>query len=71
MGIILVLGYFLNKKEYAEETASKPKTVVWGAVLGVVLGAVVANLLPWGIPSINGMVVAAICYIIGWKMTKK
>ena len=71
VGIILVLGYFLNKKEYAEETASKPKTVVWGAVLGVVLGAVVVNLLPWGIPSINGMVVAAICYIIGWKITKK
>jgi cytosine permease len=71
VGIILVLGYFLNKEDYSEQSDSKPKTVVWGAVLGVVLGAVVANLLPWGIPSINGMLVAAICYLAGWKMTKK
>ena len=71
VGIILVLGYFLNKEDYSEQSDAKPKTVVWGAVLGVVLGAVVANLLPWGIPSINGMLVAAICYLVGWKMTKK
>ena len=71
VGIILVLGYFLNKEDYSEQSDSKRKTVVWGAVLGVVLGAVVANLLPWGIPSINGMLVAAICYLAGWKMTKK
>ena len=66
-----MLGYFLNKEDYSEQSDAKPKTVVWGAVLGVVLGAVVANLLPWGIPSINGMLVAAICYLAGWKMTKK
>ncbi|MBR3634388.1 MAG: cytosine permease [Bacteroidaceae bacterium] len=71
VGIILVLGYFLNKEDYSEQSDAKPKTVVWGVVLGVVLGAVVANLLPWGIPSINGMLVAAICYLAGWKMTKK
>jgi cytosine permease len=71
VGIILVLGYFLNKEDYSEQSDAKPKTVVWDAVLGVVLGAVVANLLPWGIPSINGMLVAAICYLAGWKMTKR
>ena len=32
---------------------------------GVAAGAVVANLVPWGIASINGMVVASICYLAG------
>ena len=43
---------------------------VIGLVIGVIAGAVVANLLPFGIASINGMVVASICYIIGDKMSK-
>ena len=71
VGIILILGYLLNKSDYAEGTETKPKTVVWGAVLGVVAGAVVANLVNWGIPAINGMVVAAICYLIGRALSKK
>lgn len=71
VGIILILGYMLNKKDYAEDSETKPKTVVWGAVLGVVAGAVVANLLNWGIPAINGMVVAVICYLIGRALSKK
>ncbi|MBQ9593241.1 MAG: cytosine permease [Lachnospiraceae bacterium] len=68
VGIILVLGYFLNKKEY--DTVEVKKEVNWWAVAGVVLGAVVANVVPWGIASINGMAVAAICYVIGWKVGK-
>ena len=68
IGAILIIDYFLNRKEYAEGTPLK--TVNWFAVCGVVLGAVVANLLKWGIPSINGMVVAAIVYLIG-KAVKK
>ena len=31
----------------------------------VILGAVVANVVSWGIASINGMIVAAVCYLIG------
>ena len=46
------------------------KQVEWGSVIGVVAGAVVANLLPYGIASINGMAVAAVCYIIGSKLSK-
>lgn len=69
VGIILVLAYFMNKKEYKEDA---PLCMVnWFAVAGVVLGAVVANLLPWGIASINGMVVAAVCYIVGQTVAKK
>ena len=68
VGIILVLGYFLNKKDY--DSVEVDREVNWWAVAGVVLGAVVANLVPWGIASINGMVVAAVCYVIGWKVGK-
>lgn len=70
VGIILVLSYFMNKKDY-EPGAEPTKVVDWFAVAGVILGAVVANLLPWGIASINGMAVAAICYLIGQKAFRK
>ncbi|MDO4483567.1 MAG: cytosine permease [Clostridia bacterium] len=69
VGIILVLGYFLNKKDY--DTVKTARTVNWFAVIGVVLGAVVANVVAWGIPSINGMAVAAVCYLIGYAAEKK
>ncbi len=69
IGLILVLDYFVNKKNYEENT--EMKQVNWFAVIGVVLGAVVANLLKWGIASVNGMVVAAICYGIGALVSKK
>jgi cytosine permease len=45
--------------------------VDWFAVLGVVLGAVVANLVKWGFPAINGMVVATVCFLIGQAVQKK
>ncbi len=64
IGIILIVDYFLNRKAYIEDTVVI-KEVNWFAVGGVVLGAVVANLLSWGIASINGMVVAVIVYMIG------
>lgn len=70
VGIILILGYFLNKKDY--EPGVENKTVVnWFAIAGVILGAVVANLVPWGIPSLNGMAVAAVCYVVGHFVQKK
>lgn len=70
VGIILVLGYFLNKKDFDSHTTNHPAVANIGAITGVVAGAVVANLLPLGIPSINGMIVATICYLIGNKITK-
>ena len=69
VGIILILSYFLNRKAYLEDTVPV-KTVNWFAVAGVVLGAVVANLVKWGFPAINGMVVAAICYLCGRVVCK-
>ncbi len=70
VGIILILSYFLNRKAYLEDTVPV-KTVNWFAVAGVVLGAVVANLVKWGFPAINGMAVAAICYLCGKLVCKK
>ena len=69
VGIILVLSYFMNKKAYDTDTV-KMVTVNWFAVAGVILGAIVANVVNWGIASINGMAVAAVCYVIGELVNK-
>lgn len=53
----------MNRKEYEEE--KELSVVNWAAVIGVILGAIVANVVPYGIASINGMAVAAVCYVIG------
>lgn len=66
VGIILILGYFMNRKSYLDGSF-EIKAVNWFAVCGVIAGAVVANLLKWGIPSINGMIVAAIVFLAGRK----
>ena len=70
IGAILIISYFMDRGDYQSDNI-EIKTVNWASVLGVVLGAVVANLLKWGIPSINGMVVAVICYLIGHSLCKK
>lgn len=69
VGIILILGYFLNRKGILADE-SKPFTVNWFAVAGVIIGAIVANLLPWGIASINGMVTASAIYLCGKFFSK-
>ena len=69
VGIILVLSYFLNREAY--KTMETTQQVNWFAVIGVVLGAVAANLIHWGIASINGMVIAAVCYLVGHFVGKK
>lgn len=69
IGAILIISYFMNRNDYKSDNV-KIDTVNWAAVIGVVLGAVVANLLHWGIASINGMVVAVICYLIGHAIKK-
>ena len=65
VGIILILHYFVNKGKVVEE-----KVVDWSAIVGVVAGAIVANLVHWGFASINGMAVAALCWGIGQLIPK-
>ena len=60
----------MNKKDY-EDPVAETQVVNWFAVGGVILGAVVANLVSWGIASINGRVVAAVCYLVGQAVRKK
>ena len=69
VGIILILSYFFDRKAYLDGTV-EIKTVNWFSVAGVILGAVVANLVHWGVPAINGMAVAAVCYCIGRLVRK-
>lgn len=57
LGAILILDFFLGHRE------QKVVTVRWSAVIGVIAGAIVANLITWGIASINGMAVAAVIYL--------
>ena len=70
VGIILILGYFMHPEEYAEGYENQKEVDIF-AILGVVLGAVVANTLPVGIASINGMIVAAACYWLGQMLKRK
>jgi len=69
VGIILIIHYFSNRKAYLDGTVKEP-AIIWGSVLGVIAGAVVANLVKWGIPAINGMAVAAVCYWVGSLLKK-
>ena len=66
VGIILILHYFLNKGKDVKE-----KVVDWSAIVGVVAGATVANLVHWGFASINGMAVAVLCWGIGQLIYKR
>ena len=66
VGIILILHYFFNRDKDVREPV-----VDWSAVIGVIAGAVVANLVHWGFASINGMAVAALCWCAGQLFKKK
>lgn len=63
IGVILVLDYFFNKGRY--HNAEPHRIVRPASIIGVIAGALAANLIPVGIASINAMIVAALCYLIG------
>lgn len=63
VGAIVVLDYFMHRKDYKTEGAPLRK-VHWGSIAGVIVGAVVGNFVPVGISSINAMIAACICYLV-------
>ena len=70
IGVILILDYFLHRKNYTDDFRDF-QAVNWFSVIGVVAGALGANIITAGIPSITGMAVAAIIYLIGYFTSGK
>jgi len=71
VGAILVLDYFIHKENYASDSLEPTRKVNITAIVGVAAGALAANLLNWGIASINAMVVAIFCYLVGELINRK
>ena len=69
IGVIVILDYFKNRKKYTG--ACQEISVNWFNIAGIVVGAIVANLLHWGIAAINAMAVAAVCFFLGELLNKK
>ncbi len=69
IGIIVILDYFKNRWKYKADY--KTVTVKWFNVLGIVVGAVAANMIHWGIAAVNAMAVAAVCYLVGELVMKE
>lgn len=63
IGIIVILDYFINHQKYTGQY--HPIAVNWFNIAGIAAGAVIANLLPWGIAALNAMIVAAACFLLG------
>lgn len=70
IGAIIGLDFFMNRAAYREGAPENLK-VNWASIAGVVGGAVVGNLVPFGISALNAMLVACACYLIGRVITKK
>ena len=68
IGIIVILDFFRNKFKYNMQF--HPQTVNWFNVAGIVIGAVAANMIHWGIAAVNAMAVAAVIYFIGEAVRK-
>ena len=67
VGAVIALDFFLHREDYKRENAAE-RAVNWGAIIGVVAGALVGNFVKGGIAAINAMVVAAICYYVADKL---
>ncbi|MBO5637091.1 MAG: cytosine permease [Acidaminococcaceae bacterium] len=69
IGAIIILDYFWNPQHYrAGEEAFRG--IHWGAVAGVIVGALAGNFIHAGITSINAMIVGCICYLLYEKAAR-
>ena len=60
----------MHRSSYAEGSVVNRK-VNWGAIAGVVAGALVGNFVTWGIAAINAMIVAGVIYYVVDKVVYK
>lgn len=70
VGAVVILHYFMHKEAYepgAEE--KKEETVNWGAILAVIIGALVGILVNWGIKPLNSLIAAGVTMIVWEIMT--
>ena len=63
VGNIVIHDYFRRKSTYKENECMQ--TVRWFNVAGIVIGALAANLINWGIAAVNAMVIASAAYFVG------
>lgn len=78
IGMIIMMDYLMHRASYKEGTVVERK-VNWGAIAGVVAGAIVGNLtggtiiptFSWGISAVNAMVVAGVIYFLVDKFVYK
>lgn len=69
IGIIVILDFFMKRKKYKDNM--DVGNFNGFNIVGVIVGAIVANILPWGIAAVNAMVVASVCYFIGYIRKKE
>lgn len=69
VGAIIMLDYFLNKKHYTGDLVVTDKVNI-GSILGVIVGAVVGNLVKAGIASVNAMAAACVVYLVFFAVSK-
>ncbi len=69
VGALVILDYFLHRENYTPDS-TPTRNVNWGSILGVAAGALVGNLVHWGIASVNAMVAACVVYLIFDKLVK-
>lgn len=67
VGAIIALDFFMHRSEYNSDEVADRK-VNWGAILGVIAGALVGNFVSFGIAAINAMVVACVLYFVADKL---
>lgn len=78
VGMIIMMDYFMHRNSYKEGTVVN-RNINWGAIAGLVAGALVGNLtngtlipgVTWGIAAVNAMVVAGIIYFAVDKLVYK
>ena len=63
VGALIILDYFRHKENYGLHSVVTRK-VNWGSILGVAVGALVGNLVNWGIASVNAMAAACVIYLL-------